>query len=99
MHMITWFEAAVARRAEAGFDEGFHGAMFAEFDKLGEYGVKKNLSDGVYPEIKHTAAIEWIRRKAKAIAATANVRANVALGTAIASALISLAALAVALLK
>ena len=94
--MVTWFQA---RRAKAEFDKGFNGAVFAQFEKLGEYGVKKNLTDGVYREIEYTAAIEWIKRKAQATTAMANVRANIVLVTAVVSALISLAALVAALLK
>jgi hypothetical protein len=90
---------AVDEGEGSDFDKGFHGEMFAGFEQLGEEAVLRKLSAGDYRDVERAAAETWLRRKARATASAADIRANLALATAIASFLIALVALVVSIGK
>jgi hypothetical protein len=61
MHMIAWFRAALARRAEArGFDEGFHGEARRWFRRIGPGGVRQLIESRQLNCVEHTTAELWL---------------------------------------
>ena len=60
MQMITWFKA---RRAEAGFEKGFHRVARRRFRRIGPNGVRELIKSRQLNCVEHTTAELFLAHK------------------------------------